>query len=398
MGAYLGANQIVIFGGQPSGGGDINNQDKTVTPSESQQSITADVGYTGLGTVTVNAVSSTYVGSGIDRCDSSDLTASGDTVTVPSGYYENNASTSVSSGTAGTPSATKGAVSDHSISVTPSVTNTSGYITGSTITGTPVTVSASELVSGSETKTANGTYDVTNLASLIVDVSGGGGDTWTWMGKNPTKVATCADDKVYLKDTSFATWTPSTTAKNIVSSSNCSAQTIDVTSYDYFMLYKFHSHLEYGAGATGANQISDEYYSYYQMVYGYHNNLSDMNSDVTSTAGVNYSGLGTAGNTAGGFFYKDGNGTDKYSRSTQQGIYFTTTSLTISPTATSVIPKKPPITAKCNASYFSTANCAAVNQEASYYELKIELWRVDHQTTPDGALYKIVRDMWINGF
>lgn len=178
MGAYFGTNQINVWGGVTSGGGTINNQDKTVTPSESSQSITADEGYTGLGTVTVNAISSTYVGSGIDRRDSTDLSASGATVSVPSGYYENNASTSVSSGTAGTPSATKGAVSDHSISVTPSVTNTSGYITGSTITGTAVTVSASELVSGSETKTANGTYDVTNLASLIVNVSGGGGLTY----------------------------------------------------------------------------------------------------------------------------------------------------------------------------------------------------------------------------
>ena len=75
-------------------------------------------------------------------------------------------------GTAGTPTATKGTVSNHSVSVTPSVTNTTGYITGSTKTGTAVTVSASELVSGSETKTANGTYDVTNLASLVVNVAG----------------------------------------------------------------------------------------------------------------------------------------------------------------------------------------------------------------------------------
>ena len=106
---------------------------------------------------------------------SSDLTASGATVTVPSGYYASNASKSVSSGTEGTPTATKGTVSNHSVSVTPSVTNTTGYITGSTKTGTAVTVSASELVSGSETKTANGTYDVTNLAELVVNVSGGGG-------------------------------------------------------------------------------------------------------------------------------------------------------------------------------------------------------------------------------
>ena len=150
---------------------------KSYTPSETAQSetVTADSGYDALSQVSVSvaAVSSTYVGTGITRRSSTDLTASGATVTVPSGYYSSQASKSVSSGTAGTPTATKGSVSNHSISVTPSVTNTTGYITGSTKTGTAVTVSASELVSGSETKTENGTYDVTNLASLVVNVSGG---------------------------------------------------------------------------------------------------------------------------------------------------------------------------------------------------------------------------------
>lgn len=75
-------------------------------------------------------------------------------------------------GTAGTPTATKGTVSNHSVSVTPSVTNTTGYITGSTKTGTAVSVTASELVSGSQTVTQNGTVDVTNLASVVVDVQG----------------------------------------------------------------------------------------------------------------------------------------------------------------------------------------------------------------------------------
>ena len=101
---------------------------------------------------------------------SSDLTVSGDTVTAPAGLYANSASASVASGTEGTPTATKGAVSDHAISVTPSVTNSAGYISGGTHSGTAVSVSASELVSGSETKTANGTYDVTNLASLVVAI------------------------------------------------------------------------------------------------------------------------------------------------------------------------------------------------------------------------------------
>lgn len=105
-----------------------------VNPTTSSQTIYPDSGYDGFSSVQINAMPS---------------------------------------GTAGTPTATKGSVSNHSVSVTPSVTNTTGYITGSTKTGTAVTVSASELVSGSETKTANGTYDVTNLAQLVVNVPTG---------------------------------------------------------------------------------------------------------------------------------------------------------------------------------------------------------------------------------
>lgn len=112
-----------------------NLQAKTnISPTTSSQTIQADSGYDGLSSVQINAMPS---------------------------------------GTAGTPTATKGSVSNHQVSVTPSVTNTTGYITGSTKTGTAVTVSASELVSGSETKTENGTYDVTNLAQLVVNVPSG---------------------------------------------------------------------------------------------------------------------------------------------------------------------------------------------------------------------------------
>lgn len=139
------------------------------TPSETK-SVTAngDVMPTSgklLSKVTVN------VPTGTART-SSDLTASGATVTVPAGLYSTQATKSVASGSAGTPSATKGTVINNSVTVTPSVTNTTGYIVGGTKTGTGVTVSASELVSGNKTLTPSTTeqanINISNYATASV--------------------------------------------------------------------------------------------------------------------------------------------------------------------------------------------------------------------------------------
>ena len=202
----------------------LQSKTKSYTPSETAQSetVSADSGYDGLSSVKVNVgtISSTYVGSGIARKSSSDMTVSGAIVTAPAGYYSSAGSKSVSSmtlptsasstasgtskatigrstsdqyiniptgynsaaayykvsavanGTEGTPTATKGTVSNHAISVTPSVTNTAGYISGGTKTGTAVSVSASELVSGTLTISSSGTKDVTNYASASVAAGG----------------------------------------------------------------------------------------------------------------------------------------------------------------------------------------------------------------------------------
>ena len=139
----------------------------SVTPTESAQTI-GGANTMLEGAVIVNAIPSNYVGSGVTQRTSSDLSASGATVSVPSGYYANNASKAVASGTEGTPTATKGTVSNHAISVTPSVTNSAGYISGGTHTGTAVSVSASELVSGTVNITSSGNTDVTNYATASV--------------------------------------------------------------------------------------------------------------------------------------------------------------------------------------------------------------------------------------
>ena len=137
-------------------------QSKTATPSESQQTITPDSGYDGLSAVTVNAVSSTYIGSQIDRNDSTDLTASGATVTVPAGYYAEQASKAVASGSATTPAT--------SVTANPSIS-----------------VSASGLI----TATASATKSVTPTVSAGY-VSSGTAGTVTVSGSNTQQLSTQA--------------------------------------------------------------------------------------------------------------------------------------------------------------------------------------------------------------
>lgn len=90
------AVESISPGGQPN----LQTKTKSYTPSETAQSETvqADSGYDGMSSVAVSvgAIPSNYVGSGVTQRSSSDLTASSGIITAPSGYYESPASKAVS--------------------------------------------------------------------------------------------------------------------------------------------------------------------------------------------------------------------------------------------------------------------------------------------------------------
>ena len=88
MGVYLGSNAVDMQGGFVSGGsGGVKLQSKTVSPSESTKTVSPDSGYDGLSKVTVNAISSTYVGSDVTKKSAATYTPKTTDQSIASGQY-----------------------------------------------------------------------------------------------------------------------------------------------------------------------------------------------------------------------------------------------------------------------------------------------------------------------
>lgn len=229
----------------------------TITPTESEQTAVAAGKYT-TGIVKVGAISSTYVGSEITRRDETDLSASGATVTVPSGYYAEQETKTIASGTAGVPTATKGTVSNNSVSVTPSVTNTTGYITGGTQTGTAVTVSASELVSGTYNVTSSGTKDVTNYASVSVPSGTARTPTTSY---SPSISINVDEDTGEITASGYATYTLTpTVSAGYVSSGTSGTISVDVWEMTSLTVYDGEHHQPPILTISLTNPVNSSYF------------------------------------------------------------------------------------------------------------------------------------------
>ena len=125
-------------------------ENKTVTPNETIQTVTPTNNSKYLNSVTVNAIPSNYVGSGVTQRTSSDLQVSGPNITAPAGYYTSSATASVSTTTHPNPTMS---LNTSSGVITASHQQTTGYVTGSTTTNTfSLSTQAAKTVTPNETQ------------------------------------------------------------------------------------------------------------------------------------------------------------------------------------------------------------------------------------------------------
>lgn len=89
MPVYLGDKKVSIF----AGAGAAKLQKKTVTPTESQQTVTPDTGYDGMSQVTVEAVPAGYIGSGVTKKAAATYTPGTSNQTIGANQYLSGAQT-----------------------------------------------------------------------------------------------------------------------------------------------------------------------------------------------------------------------------------------------------------------------------------------------------------------
>ena len=175
MGVYLGSNAVDMQGGFVSGGSSgVKLQSKTVTPSENTQTVNPDSSYDALSSVTVEAISNTYIGSSVTKKSAATYTPGTSDQNIASGQYLNGTQTikgdsnltaaniksgvkifNVTGSYAGSSSSGGTDTSDATATAANILSGKTAYVNGSKVTGTMTNNGAV-----AKTMTTNGSYTI----------------------------------------------------------------------------------------------------------------------------------------------------------------------------------------------------------------------------------------------
>lgn len=219
------------------------------------------------------------------------------------------------------------------------------------------------------------------VPSIIVPKVGGGNasffdmeDTYSWMGADTELFKTFDPLTKKLSETTFASWTPSTTAKDIFATQTVGTFVAeDMNVWEYFILWDCTMPI-----VTDASAVQKAL-----PVFAVSSQVQSLHKRPSSWANIgaeNFNGNVCSSLATGTFlrYYGATTGTITYTWATSYGFYFTLTAATFnnstsnSPTVTVKTPK---LTARCSTTYMSTANAALIDQDQTAFTIQARVFR-----------------------
>lgn len=229
------------------------------------------------------------------------------------------------------------------------------------------------------------------VPSIIVPDAGGGnaeffdmsGDM-AFLGKN----AECINSDLYsiedtLDNTLYNGWTPSTTARAIVTTKTAATFAADLSKYDYYLVWECGVDPAYtGTPTQKALTILARTYIVQE--------ICKRPSTWANIEAANFNGNACVSLYAQNFlrYYGTTTGTATYSWSASYGFYFGATAATFSNSTSNtptVTVKTPTLSARCHTTYFSTTNAGLIDQPNSGWSIHGKLYRVKR----NGILHSI---------
>lgn len=241
------------------------------------------------------------------------------------------------------------------------------------------------LITGTATGGGGGsvTQDQDGFIVLPDTGGGGGGNQYAWLGDGAEKVGTVINRVINLKDdTTYDSWTASTTAETIVPQSANPDYTYSANLNDYDYCFVVRGYLEpvYLAGTpmTKTTKRVSQYYVCH--LYGYPGSSSTTAVQTDSvTIGIQ---LSSSSNMYIQYFYDSGGIVTARSATQCGAIYMSTTpsinSTTSSDGTATITVTIPDFYAKCDTNRFTTERKGQVDSANTNYYLTVDLYRVPH--------------------